>query len=76
MAYMNFQNANNFAKWTKNDLRCKSRPDLTFLGSFWQKIPGGKAEQLRPEATDALQLELAQEASVRRSNWFFGAKYK
>ena len=60
----------------KNDLRCKSRPDLTFLGSFWQKIPGGKAEQLRPEATDALQLELAQEASVRSSNWFFGAKYK
>ena len=57
-------------------MTCVANPGLTFLGSFWQKIPGGKAEQLRPEATDALQLELAQEASVRRSNWFFGAKYK
>ena len=57
-------------------MTCVANPGLTFLGSFWQKIPGGKAEQLRPEATDALQLELAQEASVRSSNWFFGAKYK
>ena len=57
-------------------MTCVANPGLTFLGSFWQKIPGGKAEQLRPEATDALQLELAQEASVRRSNWFFAAKYK